>query len=90
MGVVSPYHRDPSGGREKDGFARGGEASAFSHRFPGPGAAATAVAAASAATISTAGGLRPGPWGARGGTGPGQGPEGHSACANRLGRRVGA
>ena len=73
-GVVSPHHRDPpAGGREGDGFARGGEAPAVSHRFPGAVAAAMAVAAASAATISTAGGLRPGPWGAREGLGPGGG-----------------
>lgn len=63
---------------------------AVSHRFLGAAAAAAMAATAGSATISTAGGLRPGPWGARGGSGPGRGPVGHTACADRLGGRAGA
>lgn len=59
----------------------------FSHLFP---EAAAAAAAAVSATILTAGGLRPGPWGARERTGPGQGPKGHCGCADRLNGGAGA
>lgn len=69
--------------RTEEGIAR-------FHLFPEAGAVAAATTAASV-TIWTAGGLRPGPWGARGGTGPGQGvPRDHSSCTDRLGGQSGA